>query len=250
MKKSAWRMFLALILFIASGTQAAEITVAAASSLTDAMNQIASRFEHHFPEHKIHLTFAASGSLLQQIRHGAPIDIFVSADQETMDKAQALGLIDSESRSNFVQNTLVVITSITRTLAIESLTQLKSDQFSRIAIGAPASVPVGRYTQARLEQEGLWENIKEKVVYAQNVRQVLDYVARDEVDLGFVYATDAVILADKVKVLFEITTRHPILYPIAAIQGSAEKQLVTEFLAYIEGAESQNILNRFGFGKP
>ncbi|MFO1296618.1 MAG: molybdate ABC transporter substrate-binding protein [Rubrivivax sp.] len=94
---------------------------------------------------------------------------------------------------------------------------LAQASFKRIAIGAPASVPVGRYTKSVLEAAHLWGAIEPKMVGANNVRQALDYVARGEVDAGFVYATDAASMPGKVKVAFTVPTTKPVLYPIATL---------------------------------
>src|SRR5690606_30842991 len=133
--------------------------------------------------------FAASGALLQQIAKGAPVDVFASADQQTMDQAQAQDLVKAGERRNFVTNSLVVIVPENAKAAPATLNDL--EQYQRIAIGLPASVPVGRYTKSVLDKAQLWSAIEPKMIGAQSVRQALDYVARAEVDAGFVYATDA-----------------------------------------------------------
>src|SRR5690606_3107985 len=103
-------------------------------------------------------------------------------------------------------------------LKIQSLADLKADSVKRIAFGNPATVPVGRYTKASLEQSGDWDTVKQREVLGQNVRQVLDYVARGEVDAGFVFATDAAIMPEKVKVIEKLPSPEPVLYPIALVQ--------------------------------
>ena len=119
-----------------------------------------------------------------------------------------------------------------------------------MAIGLPASVPVGRYTKGVLEAAGLWAAIEPKIVGANNVRQALDYVARAEVDAGFVYATDAAIMSDKVKVAFTVPTPKPVLYPAAPIAASANAAMAAKFVAYLQSAGAQAVLARHGFGKP
>lgn len=229
---------------------AAEVTVSAAASLTNAFKNIVENFEAAYPEHRVLLNFAGSGELLQQIAKGAPVDVFASADQETMDKAQAQGLLNDSSRKNFVQNSLVVITPNNSTLALSTLDDLLQPALQRLAISNPDSVPVGRYSKQALLDSQLWEVLAEKMIYTQNVRQSLDYVARDEVDAGFVYATDAAIMADKVKVQFTVPLVTAVNYPIAVTFEGSSKALSQQFIDYIFRPESLAVLGKYGFNQP
>ena len=229
---------------------AADLTVSAAASLTNAFRELGTAFETHNPGAKVQFNFAASGALLQQIVKGAPVDVFASADQETMDDAQKQGLVEPGTRVDFVRNALVVIVPGDSKLAATGLADLRSERFAKIAIGLPASVPVGRYTKSVLEQAGLWTVVEPKMIGAQSVRQALDYVARGEVDAGFVYATDAAIMTDKVRVLFAAPTPAPILYPVAVMKGSANEAVARKFVQFIASPASQAVLARYGFGTP
>ena len=181
MLKKSLKSLLAVAVIAASGSAfAAEVTVSAAASLTNAFKEIAENFEAANPEHKVLLNFAGSGELLQQIAKGAPVDVFASADQETMDKAQAQGLLNDSSRKDFVQNTLVVITPSNSKLELKALTDLQQDALQRLAISNPESVPVGRYSKQALVTSNLWDALADKMINTQNVRQSLDYVARED----------------------------------------------------------------------
>lgn len=230
--------------------QAAELTVSAAASLTNAFKDLAPMFEAANPGHKVQFNFAASGALLQQIAKGAPVDVFASADQETMDQAQANKLIVAAARRDFVANTLVVIVPAASANVPKAVADLTQPAYARIAIGLPASVPVGRYTQGVLEAAGLWGAIQPKMIGANNVRQALDYAARAEVDAGFVYATDAALMPDKVKVALVVPTTKPILYPIAPVAASAQVALAQRFVDFVATAPAQAVLAKYGFGKP
>ena len=214
------------------------------------MREIAPMFEAAHPGTKVQLNFGASGALLQQIAKGAPADVFASADQETMDQAQALGLIQNSQRRNFVSNALVVIVPSAATRVPAAVTDLSQSGYTRIAIGLPASVPVGRYTKGVLEAAKVWGVIEPKMIGANNVRQALDYVARGEVDAGFVYATDAALLPDKVKVAFNVPTSKPILYPVAPLTGAPNADAATRFVDFLITPPAQAVLARHGFGKP
>ena len=245
------RFFTALtVSFVGFAAQAGELTVSAASSLTNALRDIAPLFEAAHPGTQVRLNFGASGALLQQIAKGAPADVFASADQETMDQAQARGLIKTGLRRNFVSNELVVIVPTATSKAPATAADLTQPAYARIAIGLPASVPVGRYTKNVLEAAKLWGSIEPKMVGANNVRQALDYVARAEVDAAFVYATDAALMADKVKVAFSVPTAKPILYPVAPLTGAPNADAAGKFVNFLFTSPAQAVLTRYGFGKP
>ena len=239
-----------LAAFVSVGAFAADLTVSAAASLTNAFQELGPMFEAANPGTKLQYNFGASGALLQQIAKGAPADVFASADQETMDQAQSQNLIQTAGRRNFALNSLVVIVPAVGGQAPKALADLAQPAYKRIAIGLPASVPVGRYTRSVLEQAGLWSAIEPKMIGAQNVRQALDYAARGEVDAGFVYATDAALMPDKVKVALTVPTPTPVLYPIAPIASSTNPDAAQKFVAFIQSAPAQAVLAKYGFGKP
>ena len=195
--------------------------------------------------------FGASGALLQQIvKGGAPVDVFVSADEETMDQAQRRGVVQAAQRRDVVSNTLVVIVPAATRDAPTAVSELAQPAVQRIAIGLPASVPVGRYTKGVLVAAGVWAAIEPKMIGANTVRQALDYVARAEVDAGFVYATDAALMPDKVNVAFTVPTPKPVRYPAAPIATSANAQLAAKFVDFLQSAPAQAVLAKYGFGKP
>lgn len=245
------RLLAALLLCASAVTaSAAEITVSAAASLTDAFKEIARTYEARHPGAKVLLNFGASGALVQQIVKGAPVDVFAAADQETMDTAANRQLLAAGERRNFVRNTLVVVVPADSKLSLRQLGDLRQPGVHRIAVGNPASVPVGRYTREALETHRLWDELGPRMVMAQNVRQALDYVARGEADAGFVYGTDAAIAKDTVKVALAVPLDKPITYPIALTAASANKDEARRFIAYVLSPESQAVLARYGFAKP
>ena len=227
--------------------QAEVITLSAAASLTNALKEVAELFEQTHPEHSVQLNFAGSGVLLQQIARGAPVDVFASADQLSMDQAEQQNLLAAGSRRDFVSNTLVLITPRAGR-PIQQLDQLLQPAFERVAVSNPASVPVGRYSQAALTELQLWEPLQSRIIRTQNVRQSLDYVARNEVDAGLVYATDAALMADKVSVQLEVPTPTPVLYPVAVTAEGANKPASALFLDFLFHEASQDLFTRYGFG--
>jgi molybdate transport system substrate-binding protein len=217
-----------------------EITVSAASSLTDAFKYIGTEFQKNHPDVKINFNFGASGVLQKQIEQGAPVDIFAGASQLEMDSLDGKGLIIKDTRTNFTRNKLVIIAP--SNLTIEELKGL-----NKIAIGDPKTVPAGRYAQAFLENAGIYEMIKTKLIFAENVRQALDYVERGEVDAGLVYFSDSLKSNMSVSPINE-SLYPPIVYPIAVINDSQQPAISRQFIEYIQSNEGQIILRKYGFG--
>jgi molybdate transport system substrate-binding protein len=235
------------------GTTAAadqELTISAAASLTNALKEVAARYDKTHPGTKAICNFAASGVLLNQMIKGAPVDVFASADQKTMNQAQEKQLIIPDTRKNFVSNRMVLIVPLDFKLTLSSLKDLTGPAVKRVAAGNPATVPAGRYAKEALEGAGLWDKVTPKFVLAESVRQVLDYVRRGEVDAGLVYATDAAIARGKVKVVQTVTEHAPILYPIAVTASTGKKAAAQSFVDFVVSPPAQEIFQKFGFGRP
>lgn len=229
---------------------AQQLTVSAAASLTDAFKELGPQFEKAHSGATLRFNFAASGVLLQQIEQGAPVDVFASADQTTMDRAVKAKMIDEATRRDFVSNSLVLIEPAQGGHGIKDIKDLSKSEIKRIAVGKVDTVPVGRYTKEALESAGLWTSLQPKFVQADSVRQALDYVSRGEVDAGFVYRTDATIMGDKVKIALTAGGHTPVTYPVAMVADSKHKDLAKSFLEFLASADARKVLDRYGFGKP
>lgn len=225
----------------------AEITVAAASSLTDAFKIIATQFEKKYPAVKVNLTFGSSGTLLQQLRYGAPIDVFASADASSMNDAQKLALIQPATRTDFTSNRLVLISAKRNPTVIKNLNELTQAKIKYIAIGNPAYTPAGRYAQEILQQKQLWVPLQPKLIKTQNVRQALAYVMRGEAEFGFVFSTDAQSQANKVRVVTNLTSAIPIRYPIAVAAKTSQNAEAKAFVQYVKTPAAQQVLQQYGF---
>jgi len=223
-----------------------DLTVSAAASLTNAFKDIGVAFEASHPGTHIAFNFGASDVLLKQIEQGAPVDVYASADEATMERAMRDHLVAAATRADFAANALVLIVPAGN-VSPKSLSDLQGDGYKRIAIGNPDSVPAGRYAKQTLTDAGLWQTLSSKFVQAQNVRQALDYVARGEAEAGFVYATDAAAQASKVAVALTVPTATPVRYPVAAVHDCGQKRVACEFAQYLQSAQPQNILVRYGF---
>ncbi|GBH23747.1 hypothetical protein BvRS1_07960 [Burkholderia vietnamiensis] len=185
---------------------------------------------------------------MQQIAKGAPADVFASADQKAMDRAVGEKVIVPGTRRDFAANSLVLIVPAdSRTPAPTTLKDLSGPGVKRIAYGDPASVPVGRYTEGALRAAGGWDAVSAKGVLAANVRQSPDYVARGEVDAGFVFGTDAAIMPGRVKVALTVPTQTPITYPIAFVKDSRHAAQAQSFIDFVVSPQGQAVLSTFGF---
>lgn len=246
----AIRLAAAICFAVASVSHAGEITVSAAVSLTDAFKEIAAAFEQSQPRTKVTLNFGASGQLLQQIVAGAPVDAFASADLETMERAVKQAVVVDDSRVVFARNELVVAIPATSLLVLNQLADVKGPEVKRIAIGNPDSVPAGKYARDVLTTARLWPDLQERLVFTQNVRQALDYVARGEVDAAFVYRTDAIAAVNRARIALVTKTETPVLYPAAVVKGSSNAEGAAAFVKFLRTDGAQRILERYGFGRP
>ncbi|MBU6270024.1 MAG: molybdate ABC transporter substrate-binding protein [Betaproteobacteria bacterium] len=234
----------------APALHAAELMVSVAASLSGAVREVAEAHEAANPGQKVLLNTAASGTLLQQIVRGAPVDVFVSADTQTMEQARARGLVSAPGVRPLAGNSLVVIVPAAAGFAPRSLADLALPAVTRVAIGLPGSVPAGRYARAALEAAGLWAAVEPRMVGAVSVRQALDHVARGEVDAGFVYATDAALLPERVRVAFTVTTPQPVRHVVAVMAGSRQPDAAERFVARLLSPAGQAVFARHGFGRP
>ncbi len=227
-----------------------EILVSAAASLRDAFLELGKNYEKDHAV-KVVLNFAASGQLKAQIETGAPVDVFASASPVDMDALEKNKLLLENSRKDFARNELVLVQNVASKFSIKTLSDLSNQKIKRIALGNPQSVPAGRYAKEFLGKEKAYEGLKEKMIFGENVRQVLDYVQLGEVDAGFVFSTDA-ILSKKVQIVLKVPAeKHaPIIYPIAVIKNSKSSKEASDFVAFVASDKGQTILKKFGFKKP
>lgn len=229
-------------------TQAADIKVSAAASLTDVLTELAKLYEKAHPDVRIKTSYAGSSALAKQIENGAPADIFISADKDWMDYLQKRNLINSETRKDLLGNHLVFITPINRELNID-FTQgysLTANLTGKLCTGEPAYVPVGKYAKQALEYFGWWKNIESQLVGTEDVRTALAFVERGECALGIVYETDSK-MSKKVKLVarFPAESHSPILYPIALTKKANED--AQRFLEFLQSDQATEVFNRYGF---
>jgi molybdate transport system substrate-binding protein len=227
------------------------LRISAAISLKDALGDIAEAYQAETGQ-KVELNLGASGQLMLQIREGAPVDLFISAGQKQVDDLINAKRVDAASRRVVAENALVLIVPNDATNAPKSFDDLKSERVKRIAIGQPRTVPAGEYAMQVLQSLKIASAVKDRLIYGANVRQVLDYVARGEVDAGIVYKTDAELFAKEVKVIATADEKwhQPIEYPAVIVKDSAHADAAEKFLKYLSEPEAQKTLAKYGFKSP
>lgn len=226
------------------------LTVSAAASLRDTLTEIESLYRQNQPNTTLTYNFGGSGSLQQQIEQGAPVDVFISAAPKQMDALEAKGLLLKDTRRNLLTNQVVLITAKTPAkTAVADFKDLQTDSIQRIAIGDPASVPVGKYGEETLKSMGIFEQVKPKLVLAKDVRQVLSYVETGNVDAGLVYITDAQI-SDNVKVaaMAPEGSHAPVVYPVAVLKASQQADAAKSFVNFLAGDAASAVFQQYGFG--
>jgi molybdate transport system substrate-binding protein len=228
---------------------AKEMTVSAAISLKNAFEEIGTTFKGYHPKARLSFNFGASGDLARQIEAGAPVDVFASAAQKDMDGIDRKGLILSGTSANFAGNGVVLVKPSLSSVRIESFEDLMKTEVKKVVIGNPKTVPAGRYAEEVLKSLNLRHGITDKLVLAENVRQALDYVARNEVDAGMVYATDAMIRSKEVRIVIKAPkgSHQPVVYPIGVVKGSKNESLARDFITFVVSGEGQDILKKYGF---
>lgn len=224
-----------------------QITVSAAISLTDALEDIKTQYEADH-DVSVNFNFGSSGKLAQQIEQGAPSDLFFSANQEWMDTLEDEKVIDTGIRSDITENNLVVIAQQDSSIELSAISDIEPSELDKTAVGNPDSVPAGKYTKQALKHVDMWDSIQDQVVLAKDVRQVLTYVESGNTDIGFVYGSDARI-SDQVKVVTKVgdKTHDPIIYPAAVVNDSEEKNAAKNFLDYLTTDDAQTIFEKYGF---
>lgn len=237
-----------LLLAAAAPAFAADVTVFAAASLSDVLQEIGKSYEAK-TGHIANFSFAASSALARQIEASPGADVFISADSDWMDYLDKKGLIQHATRHDLVGNDLVLIAPAASTvsLKIQPGFDLKGAlRGGRLAIADPASVPAGKYGKAALTALGVWDSVADKLAPAENVRVALAYVARGETALGIVYRTDA-LAEPKVKIVavFPAASHAPIVYPAALTKDA--RPAAKEFLDYLRSKPAQSAFRKAGF---
>jgi molybdate transport system substrate-binding protein len=224
------------------------LTVSAAVSMKNALDEIAHLYSAEHSGIAIHFNLGGSGTLQRQIEQGAPLDIFISASPKEMDSLESQGLLLPGTRRNLAKNSVVLVVPA-GTSEVSGFSDLAKPAVKSIAIGEPQTVPAGRYAQEVLTRMKLYDQLKPKLVLAKDVRQVLTYVETANADAGIVYATDAK-MSTKVSVVATAPedSHSPVLYPGAVLKNSANAERAKAFLDFLAGEKARAVFEKFGFG--
>jgi molybdate transport system substrate-binding protein len=223
------------------------ITVSAAISLSDALTAIGSDYASA-GRGTVRFNFGASNVLARQIAGGAPVDIFISADEAQMDTVAQAGMVLAGTRVDLLSNQLAVVVPSDRPRTFNSLRDVADPAFKRIAIGDPAAVPAGVYAKQCLEKEGLWTAVQARIVPTGSVRAALSAVESGAADAAIVYRTDArTALRATVAWVVPVAGGPRIVYPAAVMQGSRSVPEARRFLDYLRGPDAARTFNRLGF---
>jgi len=249
------RRLLLMVVVVLTGvgltTQAsgATITVFAAASLKEALDDQARQFEARTGD-KVVVSYAASNALAKQIESGAPADVFISADLDWMDYLDTRQLLAPKTRVELLRNRLVLIAPADTSTAIQigpNFPLAATLGTGRLALANPNSVPAGKYAKAALQALDVWSSVENKVARTENVRAALVLVARGEAPFGIVYATDAA-AEPKVRVVgtFAENTHPPIVYPMALVAGQ-RPPAASALTAYLASPAARPTWQRYGF---
>ncbi|WP_442599013.1 molybdate ABC transporter substrate-binding protein [Neobacillus sp. D3-1R] len=232
-----------------SKSEEVSLTVSAAASMQEALTQVKEMYETNHKDVTIYFNFGSSGALKQQITQGAPVDLFFSASKDQFDELVKNGHISKEDSVDLIGNELVLIQNKNKdSLKLKDISGLTNNSISKIAIGTPETVPAGEYTKETLENLQLWDNLKNKMVFAKDVRQVLTYVETGNVDAGFVYKTDALI-SKKVEItgVAQAGDHSAIIYPLGVIKNSKQKEEAKSFYKFLQSDQALKIFQEYGF---
>jgi len=230
----------------AAGARA--LTVSAASSLKNVMTEIGKAFDAA-TGYTTTFNFEASGTLQKQIEGGAPVDVFASAAPKQVNALKDQNLVDAASIRDFAGNQIALVVPADSTLGLTSFQDLTKDTVKKIGYGDPKAAPHGVAAEEVLASLGILDQVKPKVVYAQNVSQALSYITSGEVDAGIIFTTEAMAGGDKVKVVATADQAWytPVAYPIVLVNASKVKDLGQDFIDFVTGPEGQAILATYGF---
>ena len=247
-------ILLALVLVLAAGPAALAqsaspaITVYAAADLDMAFREIKPLFEKAAGT-RVTLVMGSTGNLAKQIEHGAPADVFFAANESFIDDLQAAGAVIPQTRALYAQGRLVLATPTKSAVAVRELAELLKPEVRRVAIANPAHAPYGRAAQEALQSVGVWERLKPKLVYGENIRHTLQFVETGAVEAGII-ALSVAGVPDVRYVPIDPKLHKPLNQVAAVVKRSARPELGVAFIQFLNGPEGRPIMKRYGFLLP
>ena len=222
------------------------LQVSAAASMSDAARSLVEAYKGENPGSEVLLHLAASGTIASQISQGAPVDVFISASEYHMQRLIDAGKVSGQHTISLCSNALVLVS--TREKPLGNLEDLQNADIGRIGIGTPDYVPAGRYAEEILRSEGVYRSFEDKLVFGASVRQVLAWVESGQVDAGFVYRTDAVLVPDiEIAAEWDTIQGEAIIYPAGIITVNPHAEIAAEFFDFLQSDIAARILEKYGF---
>lgn len=255
-KFSYWHLVIILCLSLSllavggcTKTSAAKpLRVAAAADLTLVFQEIAKNFEK-INGTKVDLLFGSTGTLAQQIENGAPFDVFAAADIKFVDKLKNQGLIINETQQLYARGTIGLATKVTSPFLVKEPKDLLKPEIKKIAIANPEHAPYGMAAKEALEKAGLWEQVKNKMVYGKNIQDTLTLINTGNADAGII----ALSIARKAEVNFSLIKSDlykPLNQSMAVIAATRQEQSARKFIEYVNSLEGRTVMKKYGFVLP
>lgn len=229
-----------VVLFGCDKEEKKEITISAAASLKEVMNEIILEFEKENKDIKININLGGSGALKNQIISGAPVDIVFFASQKDLKDLDEKGMIEKNYNEDILKNRMVIAGK-------EKINDLSEIKNHKIAIGTPETVPAGKYAKEVLNNSNLWNEVQNNIVFSKDVRSAMQYVEIDEVDYAFIYKTDAKIMKNGIISFIVPETLHkPIIYSYGIIKDKNSKEVI-KFYEFLKSEYSQSLYEKYNF---
>jgi len=223
-----------------------ELSVAAASDLRPALTEISGSFEKE-KDARVILTFASSGTLTGQIESGAPYDVYFSADRNYIEELKNKGLLESSLIKNYARGFIVLAKKRDSITEITGLDGLLNSEVKVIALANPAHAPYGKAAVEALKNSGMWDNVKEKVVYAENAAQAEQYISTGNADAGII-ALSLALNNDRVEyVRIDQALYSSVIQSFGIVKNSKNRETALEFIEYLRSEKAKEIMKKYGY---
>lgn len=232
----------------ASDSTPAELTVAAASSMQNAFSEIGALFEAQTGQ-KIIFVFASSGQLTQQIENGAPYDLFAAANTEFIDRLDKQNLVLTDTIAHYARGRIALAVNKDSGIQAVNLDDLLLSEITHIAIANPEHAPYGVAAREALQSAGVWEQVRPKLVYGENIRQTLQFIQTGDAQAGIIALSDANV-PEVTWNLLDNRLHNPLDQALAVVASSPNQQTARQFADFISSPESLEILKKYGFSSP
>ena len=232
-----------------SNRSSGELLVAAAANLQPALDEIGPLFEEQTGA-ELTFSYGSTVALAQQIEAGLPADLIVAADVEHVDRLRERGLLIEDTQQVYAVGRLALAGSTEAGAAVSELEDLLRPEVEKVAIADPEVAPYGRAAEEALKSAGLWDELKPKLVYGQNVNAATEYVRSGNAEAGLVALSLVIHERAVTYVTVDESLHQPIRQALAVIRGTRHEELARRFIALIRGPQGRAVLEEYGFVVP